>query len=136
MDNFKDMMKKLPSNTNDFNIMDIEGLVTKHKYSGNFVAKVPNLRIQAQIAKFRGALNGGDDSGLDLGTRNLHHMIAYLKHVLTEFPKWWEESDYGYELYDINVIEVIYDKAIEQENAWVEAAWGKKSDGKEESKEG
>ena len=132
MDNFKEMMKKLPSNTGSFNILDLEGIVTKHKYSGNFVSKVPNLRIQANIAKFRGVLNGGDDAGLDLGTQNLHHMIAYLKHVLVEFPKWWEESDYGYELYDINVIEKIYEEALKLENDWVETAWGKKDDGSKE----
>ena len=50
--NFKDMMKKLPSNENSFNILDIEGQITKQKYSGNFVSKVPNLRIQAQISSF------------------------------------------------------------------------------------
>ena len=128
---FKDMMKKLPSNLSSFNIADVEGIITKTKYSGNFVSKVPNLRIQSDIAKFRGSLNGGDDGGLDQGTKNLHHMIAYLKFVLTEYPKWWEEADYGYELYDINVIEAIFEQAIKQEDIWVKAAWGEESDGKE-----
>ena len=132
---FKDMMKKLPSNLNSFNITDVEGIITKTKYSGNFVSKVPNLRIQADIAKFRGSLNGGDDGGLDLGTKNLHHMIAYLKFVLTEHPKWWEEADYGYELYDLNVIETIYEQAIKQEDIWVKAAWGEEND-EEEGKKG
>ena len=132
---FKDMMKQLPSNLNSFNITDVEGMITKTKYSGNFVSKVPNLRIQADIAKFRGSLNGGDDSGLDMGTRNLHHMIAYLKFVLTEHPKWWEEADFGYELYDMNIIEAIYDEAIKLENKWVKDAWGDEDEGKE-GKEG
>ena len=132
--NFKDMMKKLPSNENSFNILDIEGQITKQKYSGNFVSKVPNLRIQAQIAKFRGALNEGVEDS-DIGTRNLHHMIAYLKFVLIEHPGWWKDADFGYELFDMNIIELIYEKAVELEDEWVKAAWGDKDEGKD-GKEG
>ena len=59
------------------------------------------------------------------------HVIAYLKFVLIEHPSWWKEADFGYELFDMNIIESIYEKAVELEDAWVKAAWGDKDDGKE-----
>ena len=127
-------MKKLPEPINTFYLDKVEGIVTKHEYSGEFTSQIPNLKMQASIARYRSLLNGGDDAGLDLGTRNLHHMIAYLKNVLTEMPSWWKECDYGYDLYDINVIEAVYEKALEHENKWVEAAWGGKDDDKKEKK--
>ena len=127
-------MKKLPDSTNTFCLDKIEGVVTKHAYTGEFTSKIPNLRMQANIAKYRSILNGGDDIGLDIGTRNLHHMIAYLKNVLTEYPKWWEECEYGYDLYDVNIIESVYEKALEFENSWVAEAWADKSEKKSESK--
>ena len=69
------------------------------------------------------ALNEGVEDS-DIGTRNLHHMIAYLKFVLLEHPAWWKDSDFGYELFDMNIIELIYEKSVELEDEWVKAAWG------------
>lgn len=76
------------------------------------------------IAKHKTLLNGGFDEHLDIGTKNLHHMISYLRYTLTDIPKWWKDNDMGYELYDINVIEAVYAKVLEFEKAWFEEIWG------------
>ena len=127
MNDFKQLLKKLPESTNTFSLEE-KGVATSIEYGGEFTAKIPNLKMHAKIAQFKKLLNGGEEAGLDVGTLNLHHQIAYLKHVLIDFPLWWKDSDYGYDLYDINVIESIYESCIKFENDWVEAAWGKKDE--------
>lgn len=53
-------------------------------------------------------------------------MISYLRYTLNvkECPRWWKESDLGYEMYDENVVEAIYDKVLEHEVQWMRAVWG------------
>lgn len=123
MSNIGNLRKSLPDTDCSFSI-DVEGLLTKEKYQGNFACKIPNVKTQAAIAKHKAMLNGGFDDGLDIGTRNLHHMISYLRYTLTETPKWWQAADMGYELYDVNVIEEVYQKVLDFEKSWYEQIWG------------
>lgn len=123
MNNISDLKKSLPQIEGSFSI-DMEGGLTKERFQGNFVCKIPNIKAQTAIAKHRAMLNGGFEEGLDIGTRNLHHMISYLRYTLTEYPKWWKESDLGYDLYDVSIIEEIYAKVLEFEKNWYVEVWG------------
>lgn len=123
MSNFANLKKSIPPTETSFTIQT-EGNLTKTQFEGNFACKIPNVKTQAAIAKHRAMLNGGFDDGLDIGTRNLHHMISYLRYTLTETPKWWQEADMGYELFDINVIEEVYQRVLDFEKAWFEQIWG------------
>lgn len=123
MINIKDLNKSLPEMNHSFSISE-EGTLTKTKYDGNFTCKIPDAKTRAGIAKHKAMLNGGFEDGLDLGTKNLHHMISYLRYSLTEMPPWWRDSDMGYALYDINIIELIYSKVLEFEKKWLVEVWG------------
>lgn len=131
MSNIKDLQKSLPDMTHRFEV-DMKGQLTNLSYKGDFVCKIPSAKDQSAIAKHKAYLNGGFDDGLDVGTKNLHHMISYLRYTLKEFPKWWEDNDLGYELYDVNVIETVYGFVLEFEQSWMEKVWGKVEDVEDE----
>lgn len=135
MSNIKDLPKKLPEMEHDFEVK-VEGQVTKHPYEGPFRCKIPNLKDQSAIAKHRAYLNGGYDKSLDVGTKNLHHMVSYLRYTLVSYPQWWEDTDLGYELFDANVVETVYGTVLEFEQGWMEKVWGKpKEENEDESEE-
>jgi hypothetical protein len=124
MNDISNLKKSLPEMEHSFTIQ-VEGMLTRLPFDGNFTCKIPNAKTQAAIGKHKAMLNGGFSSELDLGTRNLHHMISYLRYTLTDMPKWWKDADLGYDLYDVNVIEEIYSKVLQFEKAWYESVWGK-----------
>lgn len=136
MSNIKSLAKKLPDMSHDFDI-ELEGQITKIPYEGAFQCKIPNVKDQSAIAKHKAYLNGGFDETLDVGTRNLHHMISYLRYTLTSFPDWWKNSDLGYELYDANIVETVYGKVLEFEQDWMEKVWGtpEEEEAQEQAKE-
>lgn len=103
----------LPKMEYEFTI-DLKGEESKQKYSGTFRYKRPNLRIATEIDKTRALLNGGI-TGLSTDTKDLHEILAILRHTLVEYPDWWEECDFGFELYDLNVVLDIYKETREFE---------------------
>lgn len=123
MEGVKNLPKKLPDSRNDFDI-DVVGEMTGQSFKGEFTCKIPTLRDNALIAKHRAALNGDFAQFLDLSTLKLHQMISYLRYTLEKAPKFWRESDNGYELLDMNVVEAVYDKALEFEESWMKQIWG------------
>lgn len=123
MEGVKDLPKKLPATSDDF-FIEVIGETTNQKFRGDFTCKIPNLRDQALISKHRAYLNGDLVAYLDAPTLKVHQMISYLRYTLVKYPKFWEESDKGYELMDQNVIEAIYDKTLEFEEKWMEQIWG------------
>lgn len=127
MSNFKHLSKSVPDMRSTF-IISVEGILTKTKYEGEFTCKIPNIQTQASIKKYRAMLNGGLDASLDIETHNIHHMISYLKYTLEKAPEFWEESDNGYSLYDINVVEEVYKNVLKFEEEWIKTVWGSKKD--------
>lgn len=126
----------LPDSENSFNISELKGNFTGKIWSGNFSSKIPNLKLNSQIDKHQALLNGGiTPSALPQETVDFHYMIAYLRYCLIEYPNWWKEADMGFELYDINVVKEVYNKARSFEEQWVKDVWGEeeKEDGKEKS---
>lgn len=125
-------------NMNHQFIVESTGNITNKRYIGEFSYKIPNTKEQCLIAKHRAFLNGPNQDYLDAGTLKIHMKIAYLRYTLTDYPKWWKQADLGYELIDHNVIDDVYEKCIQFEEAWLKEIWGDEEDEKqeEESEEG
>lgn len=123
MDSLKNLPKSLPESTHEFDL-DVNGEYSNRPHKGSFTSKILTLRDQALVSKHRAYLNGDIVQHLDLQTLRLHQMISYLKYALVEVPKWWREADLGYELLDMNVIEVVYNKTLDFEDQWMKVIWG------------
>jgi len=82
--------------------------------------------MRAQADKRRAQLNAGLEENLDPTVRAFHYMISYLRTTLDVYPEWWRDSDFGYDLYDANVIQKVYDEVMTFENAWLAEIWGEK----------
>lgn len=126
MNKFSSLSKDTPATENTFQI-DVEGEVTKKRFLGEFTCRIPRRKEQCLIDKHRAYLNGDLAAMLDPATLQFHHMISYLRYTLmTEsVPKFWKESDLGYELYDANVVQAVYDKVLEFEVDWLTQIWGR-----------
>lgn len=126
MSKINNLSKDIPDTSHEFTI-EVEGSVTKRRFIGEFTCKIPRKKEQCLIDKHRAFLNGDLVDALSPTTIRFHHMIAYLRYTITESPKWWKESDLGYELYDDNVVSEIYDKVLEFEVEWLKAVWGEEA---------
>ena len=115
-------IKALPPMEHTFTIKT-EGSETGKIFEGTFTYKRPNLRTQSEIAKMKARLNE-DLKNLDEDTAFLHGILSKLRHTLTNSPDWWKEEDFGYELYDVNVILDIYTECEKFEREWIEKVWG------------
>jgi len=127
--------KELPSFTKEIEINTI-GNITNQEYNGKFTYKIPNTRARSNISKLEARMNEG--LTLDQTTSILHYMLAYLRFTILEdesehiLPKWWQESDYGYDLYDTNVVTELYLECNEYENEFNEKVFGKPEESKED----
>lgn len=128
MNDNKDLVKPLPTDVPDLESqfqIDIVGKLTKKRFVGDFTCRIPRIKEQCLIDKHEAFLNGSMTNFLSAGTKKMHHMIAYLRFALvSDYPRWWRDTDLGYELQDVNVINEIYDKVLEFENKWVKELWG------------
>ena len=110
-------MKGLPEFEYNFEI-DVEGEETKERFKGSFVYARPCIRESSEIAKCKSRLDGGL-TNLDSNVDTLHRALAKLRITLKEYPKWWEESDFGMNLYDFNIISEILKRINEFEESFV-----------------
>jgi hypothetical protein len=122
-------VRVLPSMEHTFTVK-VKGSETGQMFEGTFTYKRPNIRIRTQINKTAAMLDGGVTT-LDDDTKFLHSILARLKHTLMKSPEWWEQADFGFELYDLNVVFEIYKSVEEFEAKWIGEVW----EGKEEAKE-
>jgi hypothetical protein len=125
MNEIKHLPKSVPAKGHTFSLKEVKGDTTGEDYRGDFACIIPNNRISAKIARDKALMNGGLDASLDQQTKNLHHMVAYCKNVLTKAPDWFKESDFGYDLYDLNVLESVYFTILKKEEEWLSTIWGK-----------
>lgn len=126
MSKIKGLNKEVPPTESDITV-DAIGEVTKKKFIGEFTCKIPRRKEQCLIDKHRAFLNGNNPEQLDPATIRFHHMISYLRYTITESPKWWKESDLGYELYDENVVKAVYEAVLEFEVEWLKDVWGEEA---------
>lgn len=124
MNDLNKLEKSVPDKNFTFNIEIEEGELTRESIKGEFTYTIPNLKAQAQISKHKALLNGGLEDLLDVGTKDLHYMISYLRYTLVAVPEWWKAAEYGYTLWDINIVEKVYEKATEFENEYMSSIWG------------
>lgn len=127
MNKIKHLPKSIPDKSNKFSLK-AKGSLSGEEYSGDFECKIPNLRDQALIAKNKAFLNGGMEASLDKATKNLHHMVSYCKYTLISCPDWFAETDFGYDLFDQNIVEEVFNKILESEELWLNSVWGDKED--------
>lgn len=132
------MPDDIPDTLHEFQI-DLLGSITKRKFAGEFVCKIPTIKDQALIGKHEAYLNGEFPVYLNESILKVHKRIAYLKYTLVEVPRFWKNSDGGYELRDPNIIEAVYDEVIRFEEKWYLQIWGEPTENGpegEEEKEG
>lgn len=134
MSRIKNLPKSLPTKNPYFSI-DLEGELTKKHYEGDFETSIPNIRTQTLISKYKAFLNGGFDKVLDASTLNIHHMVAYCKTCLEVYPEWFKDSEFGLELYDLNVLDSVYEGILEKEREWYDSVHGTEEDTEESVKE-
>lgn len=127
--------KQIPETEYEFEI-DVEGNTTKSKYSGNFKGLIPTNKMRSAQKRKESAMNIGLESEVNkkqLGLMydpilDLHYKISYLFSRLTDVPVWFKDAGYGENLMgDINLIDELYNKVLEAEDAWYEKIWGDKS---------
>lgn len=128
MNKFSKLGKDVPDTEAEITI-DVEGDITKRRFVGEFTCRIPRKKEQCLIDKHRAFLNGPQPEQLDPETLRFHHMISYLRYTVDDknCPKWWRESDLGYELYDVSVVQALYDKVLEFEVAWLKEVWGEEA---------
>lgn len=128
MSKINKLSKDIPLAESTF-VLDVIGDVTKKRFLGEFTCKIPRRKEQCLIDKHRAFLNGDLPQMLDAATLRYHHMISYLRYtIVTEScPKFWKESDLGYDLYDENVTKELYNKVLEFEESWLKEIWGEEA---------
>lgn len=119
----KGLQDSIPDTVHEFQINTI-GRVTKKVHLGDFTCKIPTIKDQAMIARHEAMLNGEYPIYMDPAVKALHRKIAYLRFTLTDFPKFWRDSDLGYDLRDDNVIDDVYREVQLFEDEWVRKIWG------------
>lgn len=133
----KNKIDELPETTGEFTI-DLVGSVTKKRFLGEFTCKLPTIKDQAKIAVYESSLNGEYPLNLNEGVLKIHKKIAYLKFTLIDYPKFWRDSDLGYDLRDPNIIDAVYTEVLSFEDRWVREVWGEEivESPKEEDEDG
>lgn len=114
-------IKALPSMEHSFQIK-VKGSETGQSFEGSFTYRRPNLRTKSEISKTAAILDGGLKN-LDEDTQLLHGILARLKHTISASPEWWSKADFGFELYDVNVILEVYRACDEFEKKWIDQVW-------------
>lgn len=128
MSDINNLPKAMPATTSTFQI-DIVGETTGQRFLGEFSCKIPTLKDQSLISIYESRLNGDFADNLNSGVRKLHKYIAYLRYTITEIPpKFWRDSELGYNLRDFNVIDAVYTEVMAFEEKWLKAIWDVEDD--------
>jgi len=123
-------ISSLPSMEHTFHI-SVVGEDTKQMYKGDFTYRKPTLGDRAKSQVMRTRLDG-DLENLDPNIQAFHSMVSILRHTLVKSPSWWIESDYGYELHDLNVVSEVYKETLRFEKEWADKVYGKDEEDKKD----
>lgn len=118
----KPLTSSLPPMDTSFEIQ-VAGRETKINWIGKFKYKRPSLGARGRIEVMHRRLNG-DQESLDREVDEFHAMVAHLRHTLVEWPTWWQESNFGLDLYDGNVVSEVHDRCMTFEASWKEKVFG------------
>jgi hypothetical protein len=96
----------------------VVGDVTGKTWAGAFRAK-PGLSFRDKLNsdRMRRELLGNDAASATTESHVTATVISALSVRLTEAPEWWTEAKGGLELQDFNVLEEVYKKSVEVEDA-------------------
>jgi len=122
-------IKTLPSMAHTFTI-SVKGNENGTVFDGTFTYERLTLGGRLKVNKMEAKLRE-DLLTLDDDVRIYVEMISLLRYGLTEFPEWWQKSNYGLELFDINVITTIWKETKDFETRWDEQISGNKDSEKE-----
>jgi len=124
----KKLTTSLPSMEHTFHLSVI-GETTNQMYKGDFTYRKPSIGDRAKAQVMRTRLDG-DLANLDPNIQLFHSMISILRYTIQKCPVWWEETDHGYNLHDLNVVEEVYKETLKFEKEWAEKIYGEESQDK------
>lgn len=89
--------------------LNVVGETSGDVFKGVFEVK-PNtsLRDTVREDEVRRGLIGSNPDGVDPLVAGICSTVAYLKIRLVKSPKWWEESGFGFNLEDENVLVAVF----------------------------
>jgi len=98
--------------------VNIVGTSTNRSYSGEFTAKT-TMTMKDQFAadlKRRQVLGPSPDGTPPAANLQFQaYMIGQLFVKIIDAPKWWQDSNFGLELEDMNVVTELYNSVLELE---------------------
>ncbi|SRR6266481_4548379 len=131
MNKNNNLPKELPPDTETIQV-DVIGSVTKRRFLGEFIVRIPTLEDQSSMGRLEASLNGESTSS---GLIRMNRMISYLKYTVVEAPPTWRDANMGHRLRDPNVIEAVYDQVLAFEDRWLKQVWGEPGDENEQDSE-
>lgn len=113
---------KLPSMEYRFDI-NVLGDDSRINFYGGFLYKRPTIGEKSLIDQMRARLNG-DLRTIDENVALNNEALSYLRFTLREYPDFWKESQFGFNLIDENVLLEIYNKVVLFEAEWRKKVYG------------
>lgn len=107
---------KLPNMEHTFSI-NVIGNETKQVFDGTFTYKRLNLGKRMEANKMEARLRE-ERVTLAEDVNRYIEIISYLRFGLTVVPDWWKNSNYGLELFDVNVVTAINNECEKFEKEW------------------
>jgi len=96
----------------------VEGDRSKVKWEGEFTYVRPTLGVRSEIYRTAARMGGDASPFLSEEGKGLNYTLAYLRHTLTTYPKWWVDSEYGTKLVDENILGELIRRATDAEREW------------------
>lgn len=97
--------------------VDIAGITTGTNYAGKFTAKtILSRRDRFRADEIRRTVLGTNSAGAPAALNGEAYMIGMLAVRILEAPQWWQDSDSGQDLTDINVIGELFRITSEKED--------------------
>jgi hypothetical protein len=88
------------------------------KYEGQFTVRcLLNVRQKHLLELEKTRLLGNYVNPTD-ELAGMAIILASLRHRIIDAPEWWKQSDGGYNLTDIDVLNVLYEKVLTAEVEW------------------
>jgi len=110
-------MSELPEMTHGFKIA-VVGTDSKRSFEGLFKYRRLRIKDRLESQRWYGKKVGDQKDNEEL--TSLYNVLAMLRFGITDGPDWWEGTDKGLELYDLNVIWAIFEEVAKFENKWAE----------------
>ncbi|CAK0749583.1 hypothetical protein CCP1ISM_330006 [Azospirillaceae bacterium] len=107
---------KLPSMEHTFSI-SIVGSETGEVKDGTFTYKRLTLGKRMESAKMEARLRE-DLKSLPMDVNLYSEMISFLRFGLIVYPEWWKNSNFGIDLYDVNIVTGLWNEVQKFESEW------------------